>query len=55
MLVNKLKTLHNTLCLVETKGNNTVIMGDCLRFLSECIQEIEQTPTEPEEIKPLAE
>ena len=43
---NKLKNLHQTLCLVETKGNSTVIMADCLRFLEQCIQEC---PVEPPE------
>lgn len=32
-----LKRLFNTLCQIETKGQNTIIMGDCLRFLEQLI------------------
>lgn len=35
----KLTQLYNTLCLIETKGNNTLIMADCLKFLEQCINE----------------
>lgn len=34
---NDLVKLRNTLAMVETKGNNTVIMADCLRFLDQII------------------
>lgn len=39
---NKLKSLYNTLCQIETKGENTLIMGDCLKFIHQCIQECEE-------------
>lgn len=32
-----LKRLFNTLCQIETRGQNTIIMGDCLRFLEQLI------------------
>lgn len=35
----KLLQLYNTLGLIETKGNNTLIMADCLKFLEQCINE----------------
>ena len=31
--------LKNTLMSVETKGNSTVIMADCLRFIDQMITE----------------
>lgn len=37
----KLKQLYATLCHVETKGINTITMGDCLKFLQQCIAEAE--------------
>ena len=38
----KLKSLYNTMCQIETKGNNTLIMSDCLKYLHQCIQECEE-------------
>lgn len=32
-----LKKLYNTLLLVETKGESTKVMADCIRFLEELI------------------
>ena len=31
--------LLNTLVMVETKGTNTIIVADCLKFLEQCINE----------------
>lgn len=42
--------LFNTLLTVGTKGNDTLIMAECLKFLSRCIKECEQ-----EEIEQTAE
>ena len=42
----KLTPLYNTLVQVETKGNSTLIMADCLKFLNTLIQESEQEQTE---------
>lgn len=45
---NKLINLHNALSTIETKGNNTLTMADCLRFLEQCINECPE-PAEPTE------
>lgn len=37
--------LHNTLSLVETKGESTKIMAQCLQFLEQLVQECD-TPKE---------
>ena len=34
--------LQSTLGLISTKGNDTLIMADCLKFLEQCKQECEQ-------------
>ena len=44
-MINKLTALRNTLAQVETKGNNTVLMGDCLKYLDQMIAE-EQSKAE---------
>ena len=51
-----LKKLYNTMLLIETKGENTKIMAECIRFLEQLITEEAQravAPAEPitEEIK----
>lgn len=33
----ELTKLYNTMLTIETKGNNTVIMTDCLRFVNNLI------------------
>ena len=35
----KLTRLYNTLAQIETKGDNTKIMGVCLRFVEQLIAE----------------
>ena len=47
----KLRKLLNTMMLIETKGENTKIMSDCLKFVEQLIAEekntkIEAAPTE---------
>ena len=37
---NKLVMLYNTLGLISTKGEDTVRMADCLKFLGEMIKEV---------------
>ena len=37
----KLIQLQSILGLIETKGESTLIMADCLKFLRDCIQECE--------------
>lgn len=34
-----LQKLYNTLVLIETKGENTKIMADCLRYTEQLIQQ----------------
>ena len=38
--------IYNTLCTIETRGENTLIMGDCLRAMQALAQEF--TPVAPE-------
>ena len=38
-MVENLVRLKNTLMSVETKGNSTVIMADCLRFIDQMVAE----------------
>lgn len=47
-MVENLEKLYNTLLLVETKGASTKIMGECLKFTEQLINEEKQrekTPT----------
>lgn len=41
----KLMRLYNTLAMVETKGQNTKIMAQCLQYLEQLMQE-NATPAE---------
>lgn len=41
-MVENLQKLYNTMILVETKGNSTKTMADCLRFIEKMIVEAEQ-------------
>lgn len=34
---NELKKLYNTLLLIETKGESTKIMADCIKFTEQLI------------------
>ena len=36
---NNLKKLYNTMLLIETKGENTKIMAECIKFLEQLIAE----------------
>ena len=36
-MVEELTKLYNTMMLVETKGENTKIMGNCLQYLDNLI------------------
>ena len=50
-MIEKLVKLHNTLALIETKGENTKTMAICLQFIEQMIAEEKQqeiTPVEPE-------
>lgn len=41
--------MRNTLGLISTKGNDTLIMADCLKFIEQCIRGCEQTEMEKDE------
>lgn len=38
----KLEMLYNALVEVETKGTNTLIMADCLKYLGSLINECDE-------------
>lgn len=38
----KLEMLYNALVEVETRGNNTLIMADCLKYLGGLINECDE-------------
>lgn len=45
-MVNDLAKLYNTLKIIETKGENTVYMADCIRFLEQLIDKAKTEETE---------
>lgn len=45
-----LTKLFNTMCQIETKGQSTIIMGDCLRYLEQLINKSESAETEKESV-----
>lgn len=45
-MVNDLAKLYNTLKIIETKGENTVYMADCIRFLEQLIAKAKTEETE---------
>lgn len=47
----KLRKLYNTLLLVETKGDSTKIMGECLKFVEQLISEAHTTEIKAAEEK----
>ena len=46
---NNLKKLYNTMLLIETKGENTKIMAECIKFLEQLITEEAQKSSAPAE------
>ena len=42
----ELTNLFNTLCQIETKGQSSIIMGDCLRDLEQLINKSDETEKE---------
>lgn len=46
---NNLKKLYNTMLLIETKGENTKIMAECIKFLEQLITEEAQKKVAPAE------
>lgn len=45
-MVNDLSKLYNTLKMIETKGENTVYMAYCIRFLEKLIAKAKSEETE---------
>lgn len=43
---DKLTALFNTMKHIETKGDSTLIMADCLRELAKLVNEMEQSNDE---------
>ena len=49
---DSLRKLYNTMLLIETKGENTKIMAECIKFLERLIADESKRTTAPaEEIK----
>ena len=48
-MVNELRKLYNTLMLIETKGENTKIMAQCLQFTEQLIANEQNNPTDAPE------
>ena len=47
----KLAKLYNTLSNIETKGENTKIMGVCLQYLEQLISESSSETVDEDEVK----
>lgn len=41
-MVEKLVTLYNTLSLIETRGESSKIMGECLKYTEQLIKEVSE-------------
>lgn len=48
-MVTELKKLYNTMLLIETKGENTKIMAECIKFLEQLITEEAKKSSSPAE------
>ena len=48
-MIENLVRLKNTLMNVETKGNSTVIMADCIRFIDQMVAEYSAEKNVPAE------
>lgn len=45
------KNLQATLATISTKGNDTLVMADCQRFLNQCIEACEKVPVGHQDVK----
>lgn len=43
---NRLIEIHNAMLGIETKGENTLIMADCIKALRQCIMEMDKINNE---------
>ena len=41
----KFIAIYNILSMIETKGEYTMMMADCLRFIAQCAQECDDMET----------
>lgn len=48
---DKFITIHNVLSMIETKGEYTKMMADCLRFIEKCVEECEAQEVAPSKEK----
>lgn len=46
--LNQLIRIYNTLTTVSTKGEDTIIMADCLRAFKQSIEELQRIPQQEE-------
>jgi hypothetical protein len=46
--IEQLTRIYNTFLTIETRGENTLIMADCLRALERVILDISKKPEEEE-------
>ena len=44
--ITQLYRIYNTLGTVSTRGEDTIVMGDCLRALATLIQEVQTSEKE---------
>lgn len=49
-MIENLQKLYNTMLLIETKGDSTKTMADCLRFVEKMIVDVEQPESVNDEI-----
>lgn len=49
-MTENLQKLYNTMLLIETKGDSTKTMADCLRFIEKMIVDVEQSESVNAEI-----
>lgn len=47
MEFEKIRNIYNTMTLIETKGESTILMGACLSTLKEVLQSMAQAQTAP--------
>lgn len=47
----KLINLHNALATIETKGQHTLTMADCMKFIQQMVAELENSKDETTEEK----
>lgn len=46
MMETKLVKLYNTLATVETRGESTKVMADCLRYIEQMVDELKSVQNE---------